>query len=587
MSELGMYFGIAVGCIALLSICGGIIYRKYRQDVKVKLAIEQEIQDRLQQVVDLNLPPFYDDHELDPVCIYEHELPPDVLPPVQPIFVHSSSDNSMLIPPEEDPLMAHNAAAREIQSPSIASTTNDHPAMLFSPAITVDNVETGGVESPLNATQAQEGYFAPVNMPTPPPAAAFFSEMQRPGTPSSVFSSSSIPTVPRSLNQEMINLARVRAPPSYDIPNVVVDRSPLYHPSTHSSSPYTPYTEDGHQFQDDYFGHVRIRAHTFSHPSSSSPNQAFLQQLQQQFHHQQEQHRQEQSEEETLPETPRYSLEFPSDVPHEHHLEQHQRSRALFDNNSVLLGGSPQSLQQSPASFSTISSWEYNEQENQLHGRVSPHSLSGSHTSSPLLAFDQTSSRRGVKPGLRARASTLGESSKALMQRMHSLLRHSTSAQSRDSTPASSPRLAPVSIEGGGVGSSTGAGMPMVGLGLDYGGSFESEQVTLAQDQEQGHEQVIVVVDEPEEDDSAVSVTSSTGVFTTTSIASAENGEYENTREQANDSDKEEEEEEGEEEKEEEQEKEVGVSKNLHQHTPQPTPSVESMATMPMPLAVS
>ncbi|KAG0279416.1 hypothetical protein BGZ95_001287 [Linnemannia exigua] len=612
MSELGMYFGIAVGCIALLAVSGGIIYRKHRQDAKVKLAVEQEVQDRLQQVV---------------VCIYEHELPPDVLPPVQPIFVHSASDDTMHIPPEDDPLVAQSSAAREIQSPSITSTTNHHPAMLFSPPITIDHPETGRPGTPLSAAQAQESYFEPINinMPTPPPQAALFSPvMQGPTTPSSVFSSSSIPTVPRSINQEMINLARVRAPPSYDVPNVVVDRSPLYHPSTHSS-PYTSFTEDGH-LQDDYFGHVRNRAHTFSHPSSSLPNQAFLQQLQQ--HHrqqlqqqqqqQQEQHYRQPLEEEELPATPRYSLEFPSDVPHELHLEQHQRSRAQYDN-SVLI--------QSPSSFTTIRSWDY-EQGIQSHDRPSPsfstQSQPGSHTSSPLLMFEQTttfpspgstggSSRRGSRPGLRARASTLGESSKALMQRMHSLLRHSTSAQSRDSTPASSPRLAAASILGGdgGVGSFEGegsAGVPMVGLGLglEYSGHVAPEPVVPTQAQEQEHGQVVVVVDEPEEEtgDNAaatatipitasastaaaarpsgpISLRSSPSIESLALTLSIDNDMHEHASEGADNADSDTNDREVE-----VSEDDESVSKSHLQHA-QPAPPAEPMATMPMPLAVS
>ncbi|KAG0380055.1 hypothetical protein BGX24_010369 [Mortierella sp. AD032] len=621
MSELGMYFGIAIGCIALLAVSGGIIYRKHRQDARVKVAVEQETQDRLQQVVDLNLPPFYIDHELDPVCIYEHELPPDVLPPVQPIFVHSATDDSMLIPPEDDPLIAHSSAAREVQSPSIASTTNDHPAILFSPAITIDHSETGRSGTSLNAAQVQESYFEPINMPTPPPQAALFSPaMQRPTTPPSVFSSYSIPTVPRSINQEMISLARVRAPPSYDVPNVVVDRSPLYHPSTHISSPYTSYAEDGHS-QSDYFGHVRNRAHTFSHPSASSPNQAFLQQLQQHHRQQQQSHQEQQyhqsQEEEDLPQTPRYSLEFPSDVPHELHLEQHQRSRAQYDN-SVLI--------QSPSSFTTITSWDYEQEGIQLRDRLSPsfstQSQPGSHTSSPLLMFEQTttftspgsnssSSRRGSRPGLRARASTLGESSKAMVQRMHSLLRNSTSAQSRDSTPASSPRLAAASTLGGGVGSFEGEGsasVPMVGLGLglEYGGHVAPEQVVPTQEREREHGQFVVVVDEPveeTEDNAAAIVNNPITASTSPSPAAAQfsgpislrsphsieslthtlsinNVKYEDASEEADNADSDTND------KEEEVSEDESVSKTQHQH-PQPLPSAEPMATMPMPLAVS
>ncbi|KAK3840380.1 MAG: hypothetical protein JOS17DRAFT_17611 [Linnemannia elongata] len=610
MSELGMYFGIAIGCLTLLGVCAGILYHKYRQDMRVKVTHEQQIQERLQQVADLNLPPFYVDHELDPVCIYEHELPPDVLPPVQPIFVHSSSDEGILIPPEDDPLFAqgNGNAAQSLESPS----TNNQSAMLFSPAIDFnagtigEGVTTPGVLNASGPAVGGEGYFDLAIMPTPPAAAAV-SPSSRPATPSSIFSASSVP-VPRPINQEMLNLARVRAPPSYDVPNVVVDRSPLYHPSTHSphsvSSPFTPYSEDGHHHgQGDYFRHARIRAHTISHPSSSaSPNQSFLQQLQRQ------QQQTEggrggggEGEEEDLPATPRYSLEFPSDVPHEHHLEHHQRSRALYDN-SVL--GSPQSSQSvsplpqafSPASYSSRSSGDYFERDYNTVIRLNDRtpsitSLPGSHSSSPLLMFETTMTTTRTprrSPGLRARASTLGESSRALMQRMHSLLRHSTSySESRDSTPATSPRLGPAdsSLTSS---SAQGAGMPMVGLGLEYGGHVAPEPLQLdqtePQEQEQVHDQIVATVDEPEEDTGDISLSPSTApsgptsqqVFPSTVPSSSDS-------EQEHESAVDEVAEEGQNaEEEDEEDDDESVSKTQHQLTPP-----EPMQTIPMPLAVS
>ncbi|OAQ28402.1 hypothetical protein K457DRAFT_126795 [Linnemannia elongata AG-77] len=632
MSELGMYLGIAIGCLALLGVCGGILYRKYRQDMRVKVTHEQHIQDRLQQVADLNLPPFYVDHELDPVCIYEHELPPDVLPPVQPIFVHSaSSDEGMLIPPEDDPLFAQgNGNGNAARSPESPSANNNQPAMHFSPAIESNAGATGVVTIPgvLNASGPAvggEGYFDLAIMPTLPTAAAAMSPSPRPTTPSSIFSASSVP-VPRPINQEMLNLARVRAPPSYDVPNVVVDRSPLYHPFTHSShsvsSPFTPYSEDGHhhQGQDDYFGHGRLRAHTISHPSSSaSPNQSFLQQLQRQHQQHQQQQRQQTERggagggdgEEDLPATPRYSLEFPSDVPHEHHLEHHQRSRALYDNSvlgsppsSHSLSPLPQAL--SPGSFSSRSSWDYYERDSstviRLNDRTpSISSLPGSHSSSPLLMFETTTTTaaaatattrtpRRSPAGLRARASTLGESSRALMQRMHSLLRHSTSySGSRDSTPATSPRLGPAAESS--LSSSSpqeGAAVQMVGLGLEYGGHYVApEPLQLdqieTQEQEQVHDdQVVVVVDEPEEDTSDISLppssapsgpTSQHTLPSTVPLTSDSELEHESAVDEVA---------EEEEKAEEEVDDDQSVSKAQHQLSPS-----EPMQTIPMPLAVS
>ncbi|KAF9106413.1 hypothetical protein BGX29_009569 [Mortierella sp. GBA35] len=579
MSELGMYFGIAIGSIVLLGVCSGILYHKYRQDKKVVENQHQEIQERLQQVADLNLPPFYVDHEQDPVCIYEHELPPDVLPPVQPIFVHSASDDSVLIHPEDDPLVANNVRAPPSElvqsSPTPTTITDQQPTMSTSPVIAL-GTETG------NILETGSGeVVASMSMLTPPPAAVL--NTSRPTTPSSTFSTSSsshIP-LPRAINQEMLSLARVRAPPSYDVPNVVVDRSPLYHPSTHSS--YT--VEDGHQVQEDYFGHVRIRAHTFSHASSSAPSQSFLQQIQnrhshQRQHswsntssaHQQEQQRQQEEQEQELPATPRYSLEFPSDVPHEHHLEEHQRSRAIYDNSALI--GSPLSFQASP-SFSTTSSsssWD-NEQQQYQGTRMQERSFSqpSSHSSSPLM-FEQpmtiTTSR--MRRGLRARASTFGESSKVLMQRMHSLLRHSTS-YSQASSPASSPRLS-------GSTSAASASAPMVGLGLVYGGHVAPEPVS----QEQEPDEVVVIVDELENNDRVLTsgTTASSGTISllSTNSLTLASSTLPSDNEQEDESEAEEAEEE---------EEDESVSKTQRQRAAQLAETAEPMATMPISLVVS
>ncbi|KAG0286039.1 hypothetical protein BGZ96_009801 [Linnemannia gamsii] len=605
--SLGMYIGIAIGCIALLGVSSGIIYHKYHQDKQVKVNFEQQAQERLQQVADMNLPPFYIDHELDPVCIYEHELPPDVLPSVQPILVHSTSDEAMQIPPEEDPFFAHSSLPNNSNNQQFAS------AALISSATTVNS-----------SGAPTEGYFDLTNMPTlPPPAAAVSSPHTT--TPSSTFAASSFPT-PRPINQEMLDLARVRAPPSYDIPNLVVDRSPLYHPSTHLFSPpspsphFTPYSEGSlhHQHQpgqDDYFGHVRLRAHTFSHPSSlQSPNQSFLQQLQQQVGHDRTNQQQSQGEEEEdLPATPRYSLEFSSDIPHEHHLEHHQRSRVLYDNSFLESSQSTYSFPleaHSPASFSPSSSrtsWDYYDQDQgpsiRLHARTSStSSLPGSHASSPLLVFETTTTparTRGSSGGRRTRSSTLGESSRALMLRMHSLLRHSTSySNSRDSTPTTSPSLAPAdgysSSASGLSAQGSGGGVPMVGLGLEYGGHVAPEplQHDWAQDQNQEHT-VFVIVDESEGGGDTTTATASNissppmtssvpislrAVPSTVSQSSTDEQESVSTSEVTVVVEEKAEEEE----EEEEEDEDESVSKTQHQHA-----APEPMQTIPMALAVS
>ncbi|KAF9339704.1 hypothetical protein BGZ91_005020 [Linnemannia elongata] len=209
-------------------------------------------------------------------------------------------------------------------------------------------------------------------------------------------------------------------------------------------------------------------------------------------------------------------------------------------------------------------------------------------TTTTAAATATTRTPRRSPAGLRARASTLGESSRALMQRMHSLLRHSTSySGSRDSTPATSPRLGPAAESTLSSSPQEGAAVPMVGLGLEYGGHYVApEPLQLdqieTQEQEQAHDdQVVVVVDEPEEDTSDVSLPPSTAPSGPTSQHTLPStapltSDSELEQESAVDEVAEEEE------KTEEEEDDESVSKAQHQLS-----SSEPMQTIPMPLAVS
>lgn len=176
------------------------------------------------------------------------------------------------------------------------------------------------------------------------------------------------------------------------------------------------------------------------------------------------------------------------------------------------------------------------------------------------------------------------------MQRMHSLLRHSTSySGSRDSTPATSPRLGPAAESSLSSSSSPqeGAAVQMVGLGLEYGGHYVApEPLQLDQiethEQEQVHDdQVVVVVDELEEDTSDISLPPSTAPSGPTSqhtlpstvpLTSDSEPEHESAVDEVAE----------EEEKTEEEEDDESVSKAQHQLS-----SSEPMQTIPMPLAVS
>ena len=218
---------------------------------------------------------------------------------------------------------------------------------------------------------------------------------------------------PRVVDREMLNRARLQAPPSYDVPNRVIERSPLMVEHLSPENPDDNFHLPSACVRDDYFSRVRVRAHTVSHPSSS-------------LRHQQHQFSEAMgtSSDESQPETPRYSLEFPSHVPHHWHLEQHHRARTLV-------------MASSPASLHEQQPWDGDLGSQSI--RMEARSFSQPYYSSSSLELglggSPSSLRNSIRPsggrpvGMRSRASTLGESSKLLIQRMQTLWKKSPTQQ--------------------------------------------------------------------------------------------------------------------------------------------------------------
>ncbi|KAF9953209.1 hypothetical protein BGZ72_005610 [Mortierella alpina] len=428
MAEAGIYAGAAVGVIALLGIGAAILYRKHQQDLKDLAAREQVVQERLQHVV-------------------------DAIPPVQPILVHSTSDEH-IIPPEDDPLASSPAVrpplSRELSSfrfPS-SSSANDTDQVgdeaTSSPTALTSTVDNVGTTQETLHSPALHGQ-AVANMPTPPAPAAQLSPSLEAAT-----------TSPRIVNEEMLSLARLPAPPSYHVPNLIIDRSPHHHPHSHHQHSHS--ASDASQLtgpsrlRTDYFGAVRIRSHTFSHPT---PQQQQLQQQQQQRH--------TREEEEHLPPTPRYSLEFPSHVPHQRHLEQYRRARAQYAMRATTSPPSPMVPQSAFDNGASPGPQAFMMQERSYSQPYDPTwSVSDSSLEDGL-----GQRRQQRRPGTsRSRASTIGESSKLLMQRMQVLWKKTNGSGSTLNSPYASGQnsLNASTIH---LDDRQGDGSCIMGLGLD------------------------------------------------------------------------------------------------------------------------
>ncbi|KAF9371720.1 hypothetical protein CPC16_002888 [Podila verticillata] len=460
---VGMYVGISLGSTALFGVCVGILYRKHQQDLKELRQQEQVIRDRFQHVAENNLPPFYIDHELDPVAIYEHELPPDVVPVSEPIFVQSTIED--IIPPEEDPLVSSPPFIRGLstpRTPSLSPSDSNISTRSLQEASLVSAPRQDSLSEPIESLTPTSELPSPISVPPTSPESALLSSVR-------------LSPIPPITHEELMTLAQLPPPPSYDVPNRIVDQSPMMElsgfnfgsPMSLSSTTFPERTFTPSTLSNDYFTH-RVRSHTFSHPSSA--------------HHRPHESQVQVQRDETLPQTPRYSLEFPSHIPHELHLQQYQQARA-----SSFMVSSPSSS--SSTAFSTP----------RLDSQ-SPHVLHSRSFSQPeyyptfAVSSDSLESGRRARQspaGPRGRSSTLGESSKLLIQRMQSLWRK-TGASSAMPSSAALPMFNDV---------------PQ-GLGLSLGNGSS----TASSSRQQQVEDVVVVVvpqDEEEEEEEEVLVASS------------------------------------------------------------------------------
>ncbi|KAF9897448.1 hypothetical protein BX616_005574 [Lobosporangium transversale] len=74
--QAAIYISALVALLGLFGTFGYFfIYRKIRKEMKVWHEYEHEAHQRRQEAIEKNLPPIYIDHQHDPRCVYEDEIP--------------------------------------------------------------------------------------------------------------------------------------------------------------------------------------------------------------------------------------------------------------------------------------------------------------------------------------------------------------------------------------------------------------------------------------------------------------------------------------------------------------------------------
>ncbi|KFH70354.1 hypothetical protein MVEG_03205 [Podila verticillata NRRL 6337] len=312
--EVAIYVFAFLGMTGIMGIFALMIYRKHQRQLQQNLVYIQVIHDRRQQAIDLNLPPFYVDHIRDPVVL-------DLAPSLEAVMVEAGNG--------------------QIHNPSTTSSSpSSSPATSRPFTVVATDLESisGGRESILPPLTRPR--IVTLSSATSSSAASALATVQ-------TSSPSLVPVV-----TEEIDLSDLLPPPSYDVPNIVVERSPTLEPSplTSGSVPALSLALGSNASALSLLLSPSLAATSASiastmerneasvssslgnrHNSETEPNQGQTTPSNQQrdLHFQQCQ-----PSDAIAAETPRYSAEFDPSVPHEVHLQQYRRARALSDSSS-------------------------------------------------------------------------------------------------------------------------------------------------------------------------------------------------------------------------------------------------------------
>ncbi|KAG0326989.1 hypothetical protein BG000_001169 [Podila horticola] len=309
--EVAVYVSAFIGMTGIMGVFALVIYRKHQRQLQQNLAHIQIIHDRRQQAIDLNLPPFYVDHVRDPV-VHDHA------PTLEAVVVESRNG--------------------QIYSPSSSQSSSLSASPDFSSgpfAIVATDLESnlGGRESILPPLTRPRVTFSSTSTSTSSAASA----------PAPTSSSSLVPEIVPA----EIGLSDLPPPPSYEVPNTVVERSPTLELSPTSGSTVLALClalgSNASALSLSLAPSLAATSSSISNTleqdevsvsaSVDNTNDNFLeiQQIQRQTLSSGQQHLRHLSYDSSAFETPRYSAEFDPSVPHEVHLQQYRRARALSD----------------------------------------------------------------------------------------------------------------------------------------------------------------------------------------------------------------------------------------------------------------
>ncbi|KAG0329055.1 hypothetical protein BG004_002424, partial [Podila humilis] len=329
-AEVAIYVSALLAMTGILGIFAMMIYRKHKKQFKMNLSHILDTQERRQQAIDLNLPPFYIDHIRDPI-VHDHE------PTLETVMVQVPNNGQLYSPTTlqtEPVITSSNTPPQSGTIIDFESNSNGRQSILpplVTPRIVTTSLSASTMSSAaITAGSSTGSLMATIPTPTPTPSSGSDSD----------FGGAAV------LAPEMVDLSDLPPPPSYDVPNVVVERSPILVPSLHSSPsstgvPTLALGSNASALSLSLSPSLTATSATFVSttvrneegdeglPSTSISGTIHTIGNQHQLYRQIS----DGAGSRSSSETPRYSAEFDSNVPHEVRLQEYRRARAMSDTS--------------------------------------------------------------------------------------------------------------------------------------------------------------------------------------------------------------------------------------------------------------